>query len=98
MPTTTTTDANIKKSNVFKAIILEDIEMNARGRGQGGGGGRGTGGGGGGGGRGMGGNRPGSGPGGNCVCPKCGTKAPHVRGVPCYEQKCPNCSANMVKE
>lgn len=57
--------------------------------------GRGQGGGGGGRGR-MGGF--GGGPGGNCVCPSCGKKAPHQRGVPCYEQKCPECGANMTRE
>ena len=52
--------------------------------------------GGGGGGR-MGGNRPGSGPGGDCVCPKCGQKATHQAGVPCYEVKCPKCGAKMIR-
>jgi len=46
----------------------------------------------------MGGNRPGSGPGGNCVCPSCGTTAPHTRGVPCYTKKCPKCGTRMVKQ
>ncbi len=51
-----------------------------------------------GGGRGrMGGNRPGAGPNGECVCPACGTKAPHQRGVPCYDIKCPNCGAKMTR-
>ena len=51
-----------------------------------------------GGGRGrMGGNRPGSGPGGDCVCPSCGQRTPHQRGVPCYSVNCPKCGAKMVK-
>ena len=33
------------------------------------------------GGKGMG--RPGAGPGGNCVCPACGTSVPHQAGTPC---------------
>ncbi len=53
----------------------------------------------GGGGRGgQGGNRPGSGPGGYCVCPSCGHKVTHGAGVPCYTVKCPKCGAQMVKE
>ncbi len=53
----------------------------------------------GGGGRGrMGGTRPGSGPGGECVCPNCGTTAPHQQGIPCTQISCPNCGASMVKK
>ena len=37
------------------------------------------------------------GPGGECVCPKCGYKAPHQRGVPCYQQKCPKCGSMMTR-
>ncbi len=46
----------------------------------------------------MSGNQPGSGPGGNCVCPQCQTVVPHGRGVPCYEMGCPKCGTKMVKE
>jgi len=66
---------------------MEDRKMQA-GRGAGGGGGAGRG-------------RKGGfaqGPGGNCVCPSCGAKAPHQRGVPCYEAKCPKCGAQMTRE
>jgi hypothetical protein len=45
----------------------------------------------------MGGNRPGAGPSGECVCPKCGTKVAHQRGVPCYDIKCPKCGAKMTR-
>ncbi len=65
--------------------------------GAGGGGGRG---GGAGAGRGGGGGRMGGmglGPGGECVCPACGEKAPHQRGVPCYQQKCPKCGQAMTR-
>jgi len=39
----------------------------------------------------------GAGPVGDCVCPKCGYRAPHQRGVPCYEQKCPKCGSPMTR-
>jgi len=64
------------------------------GAGTGAGAGRGIGAGGGGRGR-MGGK--GLGPAGECVCPQCGTRAPHERGIPCYEQKCPKCNIPMTR-
>lgn len=51
----------------------------------------------GGGGQGMGGGQRG-GPGGNCVCPKCGHKASHQTGQPCYQIECPQCKTMMVHE
>jgi DNA-directed RNA polymerase subunit RPC12/RpoP len=51
------------------------------------------------GGRGRGGgNKPGSGPGGNCVCPKCGHKIPHQVGQRCLDIACPKCGTKMVRE
>jgi hypothetical protein len=50
----------------------------------------------GGGGR-MGGNRPGAGPSGECVCPNCGARAPHLVSNPCYNMTCPKCGAKMVR-
>ena len=44
------------------------------------------------------GNRPGSGPGGNCVCPECGKKVSHQRGTSCYDIACPKCGKKMIKE
>lgn len=50
-------------------------------------------------GRGMGGgSRAGAGPGGECLCPKCGTTAPHQTGAPCYFVKCPKCGSPMVRK
>jgi electron transport complex protein RnfB len=39
----------------------------------------------------------GAGAGGRCVCPACGEKVPHPRGVPCYQVKCPKCGQPMVR-
>jgi predicted Fe-Mo cluster-binding NifX family protein len=73
----------------------EVIEM-PRGQGQGSGMGKGIGRGGGAGG--MGGNRRGGGPGGNCICPKCGEKVAHQQAVPCYSVNCPKCGEKMMRE
>ena len=40
----------------------------------------------------------GLGPGGFCVCPVCGTKIPHQRGIPCYQQRCPKCGQRMIRQ
>lgn len=47
-------------------------------------------------GRGRGGTRQAIGGPKECVCPKCGAKVPHTRGVPCLDTKCPKCGANML--
>lgn len=39
-----------------------------------------------------------AGPGGECVCPTCGHREPHVAGQPCTEKKCPQCSTALVRE
>ena len=44
------------------------------------------------------GNEPGSGPGGNCVCPKCGHKEPHEAGQRCLDRTCPKCGTRMTRE
>ncbi len=49
------------------------------------------------GGRGLGGGFA-AGPGGYCVCPACGEKTAHQRGIPCYEMKCPKCGTAMTRE
>jgi len=44
-------------------------------------------------------NRGGSyGPGGNCICAKCGKKVPHQQGIKCTTIKCPECGHTMVRE
>jgi predicted Fe-Mo cluster-binding NifX family protein len=35
---------------------------------------------------------------GSCVCPKCGQREPHQRGVPCLQVNCPACGAAMIRE
>jgi predicted Fe-Mo cluster-binding NifX family protein len=79
-------------------IYREEYAMIGRGRGGGGGqgGGRGQGQGGRGAGR-MGGPAA-AGPTGYCVCPQCGQKETHQRGMPCFERKCPKCGTTMTRE
>jgi predicted amidophosphoribosyltransferase len=36
--------------------------------------------------------------GGQCLCPKCETKIPHERGIPCQDMKCPRCGTKMLRE
>lgn len=33
-----------------------------------------------------------------CVCPSCGEKTPHARGIPCARAKCPKCGTPMRGE
>ena len=35
---------------------------------------------------------------GDCICPKCGTKTSHRQGVPCQEERCPECGAKLLRE
>ncbi|MBF0410762.1 MAG: trypsin-like peptidase domain-containing protein [Candidatus Riflebacteria bacterium] len=39
----------------------------------------------------------GLGPGGELVCPQCGTRLPHQTGVPCFTTRCPRCGAIMQR-
>jgi cation diffusion facilitator family transporter len=39
----------------------------------------------------------GLGPGGECVCPKCGYRTPHTRGTPCMKRECPKCKSPMAR-
>ena len=43
------------------------------------------------------GNRYGVGPSGDCICPQCGARLSHQRGIPCYSVKCPKCQAKMAR-
>lgn len=38
-----------------------------------------------------------AGPGGECVCPNCGKRAPHQVGIPCTRRKCPECGTTMIR-
>ncbi len=38
------------------------------------------------------------GSGGFCICPKCENKTSHHRGIPCQEEKCPECGAKLLRE
>ena len=40
----------------------------------------------------------GGGPGGYCVCQKCGYKMIHERGIPCSTLECPKCKINLTRE
>lgn len=35
---------------------------------------------------------------GYCVCVSCGYRKLHVAGVPCMEEKCPQCGKIMMRE
>jgi predicted Fe-Mo cluster-binding NifX family protein len=35
---------------------------------------------------------------GACLCPKCGHREPHERGVPCVQKQCPKCGTAMTRE
>lgn len=39
-----------------------------------------------------------AGPGGKCVCPKCGYSETHPTGVPCMDKVCPKCGAKLTRE
>ena len=38
-----------------------------------------------------------AGPGGTCVCPKCGYKEQQIRGKPCISKVCPKCKTKMIR-
>ncbi|MHA1223414.1 MAG: 4Fe-4S binding protein [Candidatus Heimdallarchaeaceae archaeon] len=40
----------------------------------------------------------GLGAGGSCVCPVCGIRVAHMRGLPCYQTPCPKCGSLMIRD
>jgi len=39
-----------------------------------------------------------AGPGGDCVCPKCGTTVEHTVGQSCSSVSCPKCGSKMTRK
>jgi hypothetical protein len=70
--------------------MFRNLFRSGRGRGEGSNRGRG---------QGLGrGNKPGSGPSGECVCPKCGYQMTHQVGQRCMDLPCPKCNTMMVRK
>jgi predicted Fe-Mo cluster-binding NifX family protein len=70
----------------------EEKNMNGKGRGGiGSGGGQGKG-------RGRMGGPLAAGAVGTCLCPKCGHRVAHERGVPCVQKQCPKCGTAMARK
>jgi predicted Fe-Mo cluster-binding NifX family protein len=77
----------------------EEMHMKGQRRGgKGGGGGQGQGQGQGSRRTGQGGGAMAAGPTGECICPQCGSKEVHERGVPCTQKKCAKCGAAMTRQ
>ncbi|SMF62366.1 hypothetical protein SAMN02745866_04003 [Alteromonadaceae bacterium Bs31] len=38
------------------------------------------------------------GDGGQCICPKCDLRLAHKNGIPCQQEKCPQCGAKMLRK
>ncbi len=70
--------------------LLRRCRMQGQGGGRGQGQGRGRG-------QGQGGGRGRGRIDGMCVCPKCGYSTEHVRGMPCFEKRCPNCNIPLMR-
>ena len=41
---------------------------------------------------------PGFGPGGRCLCQKCGYSEAHQPGVPCNSRRCPRCGIGLKRQ
>jgi hypothetical protein len=35
---------------------------------------------------------------GACICPSCGRRQAHQPGLPCIDERCPNCGTALVRE
>ncbi|MFO7627451.1 MAG: NifB/NifX family molybdenum-iron cluster-binding protein [Candidatus Fermentibacteraceae bacterium] len=33
-----------------------------------------------------------------CICPACGHREPHMRGIPCIKRHCPTCGSEMARK
>ncbi len=42
--------------------------------------------------------KSGGGPGGVCMCPRCGETLPHQRGIPCAQLLCPSCHHTLIRK
>ncbi|MBK1649026.1 ferredoxin [Rhabdochromatium marinum] len=38
------------------------------------------------------------GAGGACICPKCDYRGAHRAGIPCQDERCPQCGAKLLRE
>lgn len=38
------------------------------------------------------------GEGGDCICPKCDSRIKHQAGIPCQDERCPDCGAKLMRE
>ena len=34
---------------------------------------------------------------GECICPRCEKRFAHRRGVPCQDERCPDCDAKLLR-
>lgn len=35
---------------------------------------------------------------GYCICVRCNTRIPHQKGIPCRQNKCPDCGKTLLRE
>ena len=34
---------------------------------------------------------------GECICPRCEKRFAHRRGIPCQQERCPDCNAKLLR-